>query len=84
MTRPVRCPPSAVSMYECGEREPTFDLLSELSEVLGVEQSSLLGVPPSEADLKIALFGSGDVSDDTYKQVLEFAKFCMEKEKNGQ
>ena len=34
---------SAVSMYECGKREPDLDLLRKIADVFGVSESLLLG-----------------------------------------
>ena len=34
---------SAVSMYECGKREPELDLLERIADVFGVSVSALLG-----------------------------------------
>jgi len=39
---------SAVSMYECGNREPELDLLRAMADVFGVSESVLLGRPESE------------------------------------
>ena len=40
---------SAVSMYECGNREPELDLLRAMADLFGVSESVLLG--RSENDL---------------------------------
>ena len=34
---------SAVSMYECGNREPELDLLEKMADVFGVSVNALLG-----------------------------------------
>ncbi|MBR7189690.1 MAG: helix-turn-helix transcriptional regulator [Oscillospiraceae bacterium] len=39
---------SAVSMYECGKREPELDLLRAMADLFGVSESVLLGRPESE------------------------------------
>ena len=39
---------SAVSMYECGNREPELDLLRAMADVFGVSESVLLGRPENE------------------------------------
>ena len=39
---------SAVSMYECGNREPELDLLRAMADLFGVSESVLLGRPESE------------------------------------
>ena len=39
---------SAVSMYECGNREPELDLLRAMADVFVVSESVLLGRPESE------------------------------------
>ena len=39
---------SAVSMYECGNREPELDLLRAMADLFGVSESVLLGRPENE------------------------------------
>ena len=39
---------SAVSMYECGNREPELDLLRAMADLFGVSESVLLGRPESD------------------------------------
>ena len=39
---------SAVSMYECGNREPELDLLRAMADLFGVSESVLLGRRESE------------------------------------
>ena len=34
---------SSVSMYECGNREPEFDLLEKMADLLQVDMNVLLG-----------------------------------------
>ena len=39
---------SAVSMYECGNREPELDLLRAMADLFGVSESVLLGRPEND------------------------------------
>ena len=77
---------SAVSMYECGTREPNFAILEALSRIFDVDMNTLTGTPTADPqitdrDIKFALFGDADVSDEVYQEVISFAKFAKERRK---
>ena len=77
---------SAVSMYECGTREPNFAILEALSRIFDVDMNTLTGTPTADPqitdrDIKFALFGDADVSDEVYQAVISFAKFAKERRK---
>ena len=38
--------------------------------------------PPSDADIKFALFGDRDIDDEVLEEVKAFAKFAQERMKN--
>lgn len=77
---------SAVSMYECGTREPNFTTLEALSDIFNVDMNTLTGTAPEEAkvttrDIKFALFGDANVDDEVYEEVKAFAKFAKARRK---
>lgn len=54
-----------------------------IAAYFGVSVGYLLGKEPahsvSEEDIKAALFGSGDVPDEAYQEVLRYARYLMTK-----
>lgn len=72
-----------VSDWEADRKMPTRKNLLRLSELLGVSVDTLLGVegrqPPSDDEVKFALFGAADVDDDLLEEVRRFAQFAKQK-----
>ena len=72
--------PSSVSMYACGEREPSLSLLLQICDRLSLTPTELLyGENAGDRELKKALFGMSDAPDDALSDVLEYAKFVKNK-----
>lgn len=76
--------------YETGEREPDFETLIKLSEILEVSVDYLLGkteyptkVDEELAGEKFALWGEvHDLSQEEKEKVLEFIKFTKSQRNN--
>ena len=73
---------SAVSMYECGSREPNFAMLEAISDLFNVDMNTLTGTDPIEPritdqDIKLALFNDAYAPDELYEEVKAFAKFLQ-------
>ena len=83
---------STISQYETGKRQPDNETLLKLGEVLKVTVGYLLGVEektPTLADervndeaIKFALFdGDGEITDEMFEEVKQFARFVKERNK---
>ena len=77
---------SAVSMYECGSREPNFAMLEAISDLFNVDMNTLTGSAPvlrpvTDREIKFALFGDSDVDDALYEEVKAFAQFAKQRRK---
>lgn len=75
---------SAISMYESGQREPSFATLEAFADFFGVDMNVLMGESRQTRsvtvpELKFALFGDENIDDDVYQEVLAFAKFAKER-----
>ncbi len=77
---------SAVSMYECGTREPNFAMLETLSVIFNVDMNTLTGTQTtpqvSDRDIKQALFGTSEVSDSLYEEVKAYAQFALTRQRS--
>ena len=84
----------AYSNYELGNREADYSTLKKLSNYFGVTVDYLLGETdtpdkPSnksvdESDIKVALFGGdGEVTDEMWNEVKNFAAYVKSKQKGG-
>lgn len=78
----------AYSLYELGKRNVDNEALLKLSEYFGVSVDYLLGKTDnkpevSDDDIKFALFGGdGEITDEMYNDVKNFAQFIKEKYKD--
>lgn len=81
----VGCSESAISQYETGKREPDFETLLKIAEYFGVSTDYLLNTEKAPAntdgsmskrELKFALFGNPNITDDLLDEVMSFAKFA--------
>lgn len=81
---------STISMYELGEREPSFEVLEKLSSFFDVTIDYLLGntdtkeqkekTPSNDEDVKVALFGGdSEVTDEMWNEVKQYAEFIKSK-----
>ena len=76
--------------YENGLSEPSYDILCKLAEYFEVSTDYLLGrddaiknVSPTMNDLKVALFGGdGEVTDEMWDEVKNFAQYVKSKRKD--
>ncbi len=83
---------SAVSMYEAGAREPDFETLEDIADLFNVDMNTLIGSenldslpfkPPTDDDIKFALFGGrGEITDAMYDEVKNFASFVKKREES--
>lgn len=85
-----------VSEWVSGKKAPSTDNLAKLSKRLNVTMNYIKGIDDpedkindystvSDDDIKVALFGgAGEVTDEMWDQVKQFAEFVkqQEKEKN--
>lgn len=77
---------SAVTKWKNSKHPtPSSKVLEALSKYFGVTVTELLGeeeqLAASEDAIKFALFGgSGDITDDMYQEVLDFAAFIKARE----
>lgn len=69
------------------DARPTGNVIEKLTRYFGISVGELLGEENPQApkvsddDLKFALFGgSGEITDEMYKEVLSFAAFVKERE----
>lgn len=73
-----------VSDWESGRKNPTLENLSKIADALGCSVDGLLfgaandGAPTDE-DIKFALFGSRDIDDELYEEVVRFAQYIKQK-----
>lgn len=77
---------STVAMWETGASEPDHETILRLAELFGVSTDYLLGhktltLPPSDEDIKFALFGGGgEITDAMYDEVRRFAQMVRLRE----
>jgi transcriptional regulator with XRE-family HTH domain len=81
---------SAISKYETGRVSLSDDLIHQLCEIFDVSADYILGISNkrertaiTDADLKMALFGTHEVDDDILSSVREFAEFAAVRKKKG-
>lgn len=74
--------------YEKGEREPNSEMLIKLSDFFGVTIDYLIGKTDSpeairervtESELKFALFGHEDISEDMFDEVKRYAAYLAKR-----
>lgn len=82
--------------WSLGKNAPAFDKLQKIADyfevsvdyLLGKSESKALTKPktlPSDVDIKFALFhGEEGVTDEMYNEVMRYAQFLIEKEKEKQ
>lgn len=72
-----------IARYENGTRKPPIDNLVILSDYFGVSIDEVVGVPPkppSDADLKFALFGGDkEITDAQFEEVKKYARYLKER-----
>lgn len=72
------------------DSKPTGKAIEALTRYFGISVAELMGEPAAEAEtsraateeeLKFALFGgSGEITDEMYREVLSFAQFVKQRE----
>lgn len=67
---------SSISLYETGKRQPDYELLCKMADYFDVSIDTLMGRnssdhESSDADLKFALFGDGNITDRSWKDTAE-------------
>lgn len=78
---------TTLSQYETGVRTPDDDLKMKMADLFGVSMDYLMGRPQtkkspsvSDEDIKFALFGGeGEITDEMYDEVKQFAAFVKAK-----
>ncbi len=78
---------STVAGWESGARKPDVEMVSRISDVLGVTMDYLLGkeeekpikLKIDDNDLKFALFGDPhNITDEQFEEVKRFARYIEE------
>lgn len=79
---------SVYSQWNTGKTNPSKKRLVKIAEILGVSVESLLpddnGAEEksvSDDEIKFALFGTSDITDELYAEVKRYAAYAMEQEK---
>lgn len=79
-----------VSEWEHQKKDPSGDRLQKLAEIFGVAPTVILGAGSgreeksiTDEDIKFALFGEGDVSDEDYEDVKRYAAFIRSRRNGG-
>ena len=82
---------ATLSDWKRGRSTPKLPKLQKLADYFGVSLEYMMGTqdadrnvpsaPPTDADLKYALFGSRDVDDLLLEDVKAFARFSLERAK---
>lgn len=91
LSKLVGCSATTVTNWLNGTA-PTGEYLQKLSDIFGVSVDYLIGKEiqtkkdPAEnsgvtdEDIKFALFGGGDVTDEQFEEVKQFARFIQERD----
>lgn len=91
MCRETNIPRSALSELAAGRTKMlSTENAAKIAQYFGISVEALLGLaeapaapPVTDGDLKVALFGgAGEVSDEMWEEVRQFAEFVREREKN--
>lgn len=82
-----------VSEWEHQKKDPSGDRLQKLAALFSVDPGVVLGytIPAldraarqvTDEDIKFALFGKGDVSDEDYEDVKRYAAFIRSRRDGG-
>ncbi len=82
---------ATLSDWKRGRSTPKLPKLQKLADYFGVTLEYMMGAqtadrpapaaPPTDADLKFALFGNRDVDDAVLEEVKAFARFTQERMK---
>ena len=83
LARRTGIPPSAVSQFETGRREPSLRTVSKLADALGVTVDFLCGRPVQEAsrgEVRDLLGYARGMRSRDLKVLLEFAAFLARKQ----
>lgn len=80
-----------VSEWENQKKDPSGERLQKLCEIFGVSKEALLCIRPlgqsdrpvTDEDIKFALFGEGDVSDEEFEDVKRYAAFVRARKNGG-
>ncbi|MBR4875232.1 MAG: helix-turn-helix transcriptional regulator [Clostridia bacterium] len=82
---------ATLSDWKRGRSTPKLPKLQKLADYFGVSLEYMMGTqdadhnapsaPPTDADLKYALFGSRDVDDMLLEDVKAFARFSLDRSK---
>ena len=82
---------STISMYEQGERMPSFEIMESLANIFNVSIDTLYGrenttIEKSKetniGELKVALFGSNeDIPEQMWNDIMTYAQFLKTKYK---
>ncbi|MEA4920793.1 MAG: helix-turn-helix transcriptional regulator [Clostridiaceae bacterium] len=81
---------ATLSDWKRGRSVPKLPKMQKLADYFGVSVECLMGIsadsdapsaPPSDSDIKFALFGDREIDDDVLDEVKAFAKFAQERRK---
>ena len=79
-----------VSEWENQKKDPSGERLQKICELFGVSKETVLCIKPigdqrsvTDEDIKFALFGEGDVSDEDFEDVKRYAAFIRSRRNGG-
>ena len=85
---------SAVGNWESGNREPNFETMKKIADFFGVSVDYLLGRADApdpaisdtvtDEDIKFALFNDGDIDDESFDEVKQFAQFVKDRKRKNE
>lgn len=94
LSRQIGVSTGVYSQWNTRKTKPSSRKLKQIAEVFGVNPFELLPdketgedavqtapTPVSEDDIKYALFGNADVTDELFEEVKRYAKYAQEQER---
>lgn len=77
--------PSTIGMYEQNRRKPSFEMLEAIADFFNVSLDYIMckddvSKPAvTDEDIKFALFGEDEITDEMYEEVKGFAEYVKQK-----
>ena len=81
-----------ISEWEHQKKDPSGDRLVKIAELFGITTLEVLGIPidpsqpkkrvPTDEELRFALFGDAEITDQDFEDVKRYAQFVVSR-KNG-
>ena len=72
-----------IANWESGVRTPTIETMSEIARLYSVSTDYLLGKDEDDlhANIKLAVFGDPDVTDEQFEEIKKIARSILERDK---